>query len=100
VKQSGNLVLLPLPKRSVDTASDETNGRVLNFQKRKAPFEKPSHLQLFMLTREQRHELTTPQKLMRIVDLISRDETDDEMIDRMLDAVEEIALGGTEGQVS
>jgi len=99
LKQSGNLVQLPVSKYPTNTASNET-GRVLAFQKKKSVLEKPSHLQLRKLTREQMYELTTPQKLMRIVDLISRDETDDEMIDKMLEAVEEIALGGPDGQVS
>jgi tetratricopeptide (TPR) repeat protein len=99
LKQSGNLVQLPVSKHPTNTASNET-GRVLTFQKKKSVLEKPSHLQLRKLTREQMYELTTPQKLMRIVDLISRDETDDEMIDRMLEAVEEIALEDPGGEVS
>jgi len=100
LKESGNLVLLPVAKRAASPATDEANGRVLAFQKKRSVFDKPNHLQPRKLTREQMYELTTPQKLMRIVDLISRDETDDEMIDRMLEAVEEIALGDPEGQVS
>jgi len=36
--------------------------------------------------------MTTGEKLIRLMDLISQDETDDETIDRILEAVEEIVL--------
>ena len=97
--QSGNLVLLPVTERRVDSTTEKEKGRVLSFRKWKMASQKPCHLQPEKLTPEQRESLTTPQKLVRIIDLISRDETDDEAIDRILDAVEEIALGRSEDQV-
>jgi 3-hydroxyacyl-CoA dehydrogenase len=36
--------------------------------------------------------MSTGEKLIRLMDLISRDETDDETIDRILEAVEQIVL--------
>ena len=36
--------------------------------------------------------MTTGEKLIRLMDLISQDETDDATIDRILEAVEEIVL--------
>ena len=36
--------------------------------------------------------MTTGEKLIRLMDLISQDETDDETIDRILEAVEQIVL--------
>jgi 3-hydroxyacyl-CoA dehydrogenase len=36
--------------------------------------------------------MTTGEKLIRLMDLISQDETDDETIDRILEAVEQIIL--------
>jgi tetratricopeptide (TPR) repeat protein len=98
-KRSGNLVLLPVTERRVDSTREKEKGRVLSFRKWKMASQKPCHLQPEKLTPEQRESLTTPQKLVRIIDLISRDETDDEAIDRILDAVEEIALGSPEDQV-
>ncbi|HJZ69466.1 MAG TPA: hypothetical protein VKF81_15185 [Blastocatellia bacterium] len=99
LKQWGNLVLLPVPKRRFDKTTGKKNGRVLSFKKWKMASQKPSHLQPEKLTPEERELLTTPQKLIRIIDLISRDETDDAAIDRILDAVEEITLGRPEDQV-
>ena len=36
--------------------------------------------------------MTTGEKLIRLMDLISQDETDDETIDRILDTVEQIVI--------
>ena len=44
------------------------------------------------VTAEQRRRMTTGEKLIRLMDLISQDETDDETIDRILEAVEQIVL--------
>jgi hypothetical protein len=38
-------------------------------------------------------EMSTGEKLIRLMDLISHDETDDETIDVILEAVEAIVLG-------
>ena len=46
-----------------------------------------------VVTVEQRLRMTTVEKLIRLMDLISHDDTDDEMIDRILEAVEEIVMG-------
>ena len=45
-----------------------------------------------MFTSEQRRGLSAAEKLIRIMDLISNDETDDETIDCILEAVEELVL--------
>jgi hypothetical protein len=45
-----------------------------------------------VVTAEQRGRMTTGEKLIRLMDLISHDETDDETIDRILEAVEQIVL--------
>jgi hypothetical protein len=42
------------------------------------------------VTSEHKRRMTTGQKLIRLMDLISQDETDDETIDRILEAVEQI----------
>lgn len=36
--------------------------------------------------------MTTGEKLIRLMDLISQDETDDETIERILEAVEDIVM--------
>jgi hypothetical protein len=66
--------------------------RVLDFQQWKRRVE-PDYAQLSALSPEQRVEMTTGDKLIRLMDLISHDDTDDETIDVILEAVEAIVLG-------
>lgn len=69
-----------------------SQGRVLDFQQWKRRV-KPGPGQLGALSAEQRMEMSTGEKLIRLMDLISHDETDDETIDVILEAVEAIVLG-------
>lgn len=64
--------------------------RVLNFHEWKML--KGSKNAVGALTTGQQVGMTTGQKLIKLMDLISRDETDDETIDRILKAVEQIVL--------
>jgi hypothetical protein len=89
-----NLLRLPEPEPSasatpLDRNRQSTPARILNFQQWKTMLKGASNL-LEELTPEQRRRMTTGEKLIRLMDLISRDETDDEMIDRILEAVEQI----------
>jgi hypothetical protein len=52
----------------------------------------PAQLSSVTIAPERRPRMTTHEKLRRLVDLISQDETDDETIDLILDAVERIVL--------
>src|SRR6185369_2772373 len=69
-----------------------SQARVLDFQQWKRRV-KPGPGQLSALSAEQRMEMSTGEKLIRLMDLISDDETDDETIDVILEAVEAIVLG-------
>jgi hypothetical protein len=69
-----------------------SQARVLDFQQWKRRVV-PDSAQLAALRPEQRLEMTTGEKLIRLMDLISHDETDDETIDVILEAVEAIVLG-------
>lgn len=91
------LVSLPArqPAASVEMEGDRPQGspaRVLDFQQWKRRVE-PDYAQLSALSPEQRVEMTTGDKLIRLMDLISHDDTDDETIDVILEAVEAIVLG-------
>ena len=69
-----------------------TKARVLDFQRWKTALEESRPSVLNRLTMEQRTLMTTGEKLLRLMDLLSRDETEDETIDRILEVVEEIVL--------
>jgi tetratricopeptide (TPR) repeat protein len=69
-----------------------SQARVLDFQQWKRRIE-PDPAQLRALRPEERLEMTTGEKLIRLMDLISHDDTDDETIDVILEAVEAIVLG-------
>ena len=69
-----------------------TKARVLDFQQWKTALLESRPSVLNRLTPEQRNRMTTGEKLMRLMDLLSRDETDESMIDRILEVVEEIIL--------
>ena len=91
------LFKLPVIERSEeDTASERHQGnrqaRILSFQQWKDSIRATNVSPAKVITQEQRRGLSTAEKLIRIMDLISNDETDDETIDCILEAVEEIVL--------
>jgi tetratricopeptide (TPR) repeat protein len=95
-KKTDNLLRLPAaepraPASHADCPQD-TQARVLNFQQWKTAIKASSRAIPAEVTPEQRRRMTTGEKLIRLMDLISQDETDDETIDRILEAVEEIVL--------
>ena len=85
--------LVSLPDRSSelpDYRGRRTSpARVLDFQRWKQRA-KPESSEASPLSREQKSELTIGEKLIRLMDLISHDDTDDETIDVILKAVEAI----------
>jgi len=74
------------------THSGSSPGRVLNFREWKTAPRGSRSAVLDELGPEQRKRMTAGRKLIRLMDLISRDETDDETLDRILEAVEQIVL--------
>ncbi|HXI89830.1 MAG TPA: hypothetical protein VNO24_07430 [Blastocatellia bacterium] len=95
-KKTDNLLRLPVlepraPAGREDYTQD-SQARVLNFQQWKTAIKASSRAIPEEVTPEQRRRMTTGEKLIRLMDLISQDETDDETIDRILEAVEEIVL--------
>ncbi|HLF83154.1 MAG TPA: tetratricopeptide repeat protein [Blastocatellia bacterium] len=95
VREPGNLLRLPTIQRPtiaarVDQPWQGSQARVLNFQHWKTMVNRSSRPLPQEVTAEQRSWMTTGEKLIRLMDLISQDETDDEMIDRILAAVEQI----------
>jgi len=94
VGESHNLVRLPLTERStLETLVPTSSGaraRILDFQRWKTTIKPSSVSPADWITSEQRSGMTTGEKMIRLMDLISRDETDDDTIDRILEAVEEI----------
>src|SRR5258708_39115810 len=82
------------PAASEEMGPDRAQGstaRVLNFQQWKRRIE-PNPAQLSTLSPEQKMEMTIGEKLIRLMDLISRDDTDDETIDVILETGEGIVL--------
>lgn len=97
VREPGNLLRLPTIQRPtiaalVDQPWQGSRARVLNFQHWKTMVNSSSRALPQEVTAEQRSRMTTGEKLIRLMDLISQDETDDETIDRILGAVEQIVL--------
>lgn len=95
VGETSNLLRLPLAQHPtsaalVDQRPQGTRARVLNFQQWKTAIKASSRATPEGVTAEQRSPMTTGEKLIRLLDLISQDETDDETIDRILEAVEQI----------
>jgi len=93
--KSHNVVHLPVAERIIEETSTDryaqfTRARVLDFRQRKTAIEASSRTAPEGITAEQRSRMTTGEKLIRLMDLISQDETDDETIDRILEAVEQI----------
>jgi hypothetical protein len=83
------------PAAGAEIGYDRAQGsqaRVLDFQLWKRRVE-PSPAQLSALSSKERMEMTTGEKLIRLMDLISQDDTDDETIDVILEAVEAIVWG-------
>ena len=95
-EETDNLLRLPAPEpRPPSGRADHarvTQARVLNFQQWKTMVKASSRTTPQGVTAEQRNRMTTGEKLIRLMDLISQDETDDETIDRILEAVEQIIL--------
>lgn len=93
---ANNLIHLPqTAPETPETPAPKTYGaraRVLNFHKWK--IKTSSRAAYEGVATHQRSRMTTGQKLVRLMDLISKDETDDETIDRILEAVEQIVVKG------
>lgn len=90
-----NLVRLPNSPVATETPDRNRYGvraRVLNFHEWKIKVSRRAGYE--GVASEGRHRMTTGQKLIRLMDLISMDETDDETIDRILEAVEQIVING------
>jgi hypothetical protein len=96
IEEAHNLVRMPASEHAANEAAsgqpDRTQARVLSFQKWKTMLEESSSPVPNKLTPEQRRRMTTGEKLIRLMDLISQDENDEDTIDRILEAVEEIVL--------
>jgi hypothetical protein len=97
VQAAQNLARMPAPEqvasRALGRDPEGIQARVLNFQQWKTMLEPSSTPVPNRLTPEQRRRMSTAEKLIRLMDLISQDETDEETIDRILEAVEGIVLG-------
>jgi hypothetical protein len=91
-----NLLRLPAPQPRAPAnragLPHATEARVLDFRQWKTAIKASSRAIPEGVTAEQRRRMTTGEKLIRLMDLISQDETDDETIDRILEAVEQIVL--------
>jgi tetratricopeptide (TPR) repeat protein len=91
------LFRLPLIERTGEVTTPERHqgsrqARILSFQRWKDSIRATNVSPTKVITPEQRRGLSSAEKLIRIMDLISNDETDDETIDCILEAVEEIVL--------
>jgi hypothetical protein len=85
--------LPPSAPQTIETPERNAYGaraRVLNFDKWKIKTSSRSAYE--GVASEQRSRMTAGEKLIRLMDLISKDETDDETIDRILEAVEQIVV--------
>ena len=92
--QRDNLLRLPVAEPSVsgrlpNRHATVPKSRVVDLHEWKATFRASTSPLRENLSSEQ---MTTGEKLIRLMDLISQDETDDETIDRILEAVEQIVL--------
>jgi len=90
--------LLRLPPADHNPQEGDVNGyqsmpaRVLSFEHWKAAIQRTHPVNPSVLSKEQRITMTTGEKLIRLMDLISQEETDDETIDSILEAVENIVF--------
>jgi tetratricopeptide (TPR) repeat protein len=91
---AANLINMPVAAQAVSKPADRDlepkQARVLSFQQWKTMLKGSNRTLVGKLTPEQRKRMTTGEKLIRLMDLISQDNTDDETIDRILEAVEGI----------
>jgi len=97
VRETPNLVQLPVavgppPASQVDRPQPRTRARVLSFQRWKTTIKASGRPTPVGVAAGLRSRMTTGEKLIRLMDLISQDETDDETIDRILDTVEQIVI--------
>ena len=97
VGETDNVFRLPSAQHPTSAALGDrrpqgVRARVLSFQQWKTMLKASSRARSEEVTEEQRSRMTTGEKLIRLMDLISQDETDDETIDRILEAVEQIVL--------
>jgi tetratricopeptide (TPR) repeat protein len=96
VGNNQNIVHLPVSERApIEIVGEHPQGvpaRVLNFQQWKTTIRASSRATPDGLPADQRDRMTTGEKLIRLMDLISQDETDDDTIDRILESVEQIVL--------
>lgn len=95
IDEPGNLLHFTSSDQSANSvASDQrppgAQARVLSFLHWKTMAKASTGPLPNEVTSEDRGRMTTGQKLIRLMDLISQDETDDETIDRILEAVEQI----------
>ena len=93
IDEPGNLLHLPLRGQPAGPGVSDhkprgAQARVLNFQHWKTMVKASPGPLPKEVTPEDRERMTTGKKLIRLMDLISQDETDDETIDRILEAVE------------
>jgi len=96
-KHARNVLRLPEAEPSSnawlgDRYPQATRPRVVNLLEWKSALKNSTTARAERLSTEQVKRMTTGEKLIRLMDLVSRDETNDEMIDRILEVVEEIIL--------
>jgi hypothetical protein len=77
-------------KLLVDSTSQSQSARVLNFENWKPVNAIRGRSGSSIVTPKDRARMTTGQKLIRLMDLVSQEDTDDETIERILQAVEQI----------
>ena len=97
VGETDNVLRLPSAQHPTSAALGDRRpqgmrARILSFQQWKTMLKASSRAHHEEVSEEQRSRMTTGEKLIRLMDLISQDETDDETIDRILEAVEQIVL--------
>ena len=95
--ESSNLLQLTAAGRAdrperVSGYDQSAPARILSFEQWRTSITKANGVSSSVLTGEQRNRMTTGEKLIRLMDLISQDTTDDETIDRILEAVEKIVF--------
>lgn len=92
--KTANLVWLTArpPAASAECQPKGSAARVLDFQRWKNTLRSVNPAHSSPLTQEHKAEMTTGEKLIRLMDLISHDDTDEEMIDKILEAVERIVM--------
>ena len=97
VPKTHTLVHLPVaegpnPAAPAHRPQPGTRARVLSFQRWKTTIKASGRATPVGVAAGLRSRMTTGEKLIRLMDLISQDETDDETIDRILETVEQIVI--------